>query len=100
MNTTSNLNIEQDDLIKNQPEEPDRRKNEEDFLYGAISGPQQEEFHVIKFNKKGKPSDRVLVIDGFNIFTRHLNKDADEGKAGADASGRTGGLVRSGSGRI
>ena len=45
-------------------------KKEEDFLYGQISGSQLQEFRVIKYNRKGKAKDRVLMIDGFNLSHR------------------------------
>ena len=45
-------------------------KNEEDFLYGQISGSGLEEFQVLKYNKKNKPKEIILGIDGFNISHR------------------------------
>ena len=45
-------------------------KMEEDFLFGLVTGKDEQEWSVIKFNKKGKPKERLLVIDGFNIRHR------------------------------
>ena len=42
-------------------------KLEEDFLYGLVTGSNLQEWQVIKYNKKGKGKDRILLIDGFNI---------------------------------
>lgn len=50
-------------------------KSEEDFLYGQISGSQLEEFSVIKFNEKGKAQERLLCIDGFNIYSKETRVD-------------------------
>ena len=55
-------------------------------MYGAISGPQQEEFNVIKFNRKGKGKEKILVIDGFYIFNRKIEKDKEESKQGGTAN--------------
>ena len=42
-------------------------KLEEDFLYGLVTGSNLEDWIVIKYNKKNKPKDRRLCIDGFNV---------------------------------
>lgn len=44
-----------------------RFKMEEDFLYGLVTGSNEQKWQVTKYNKKNKPKDRMLVIDGFNI---------------------------------
>ena len=48
-------------------------KLEEDFLYGLKTGSILQEWPVIKFNKKNKPKERVLCIDGFHIRHRKVN---------------------------
>jgi len=45
-------------------------KLEEDFLYGLVTGSDLQEWQVIKYNKKNKPKERILCIDGFNIRHR------------------------------
>ena len=52
-------------------------KMEEDFLFGLVTGKDEQEWSVIKFNKKGKPKERFLVIDGFNI--RHRKNTENQG---------------------
>lgn len=52
-----------------------RYKEEGDFLYGHVSGTQLEEFIVIKMKQKGKPQERQLCIDGFNIYTKEIPKN-------------------------
>ena len=42
-------------------------KKEEDFLYGLLTSKTLQRWPVTKFNKKGKPKDRIICIDGFNI---------------------------------
>ena len=54
-----------------------RIKMEEDFLYGLKSGSNLQEWQVIKFNKKNKPKDRILCIDGFNL--RHRKAVENQG---------------------
>lgn len=52
-------------------------KLEEDFLYGLVTGSNLESWQVIKYNKKQKPKDRMLLIDGFNI--RHEKTQDNRG---------------------
>ena len=47
-------------------------KHEEDFLYGLVTGSDLQEWPVIKYNKKNKPKDRILCIDGFNLKHRKM----------------------------
>ena len=42
-------------------------KREEDFLYGLLTSKTLQKWNVIKYNKKNKPKERILCIDGFNI---------------------------------
>jgi len=42
-------------------------KKEEDFLYGLLTSKTLQKWSVIKYNKKNKPKERILCIDGFNI---------------------------------
>ena len=50
-------------------------KLEEDFLYGLVTGSDLQEWHVIKYNKKNKPKDRILCIDGFNLKHRKAQEN-------------------------
>ena len=50
-------------------------KLEEDFLYGLVTGSDLQEWSVIKYNKKNKPKERVLCIDGFNIKHRKMKEN-------------------------
>eukprot|EP00354_Favella_ehrenbergii_P010525 CAMPEP_0170458512 /NCGR_PEP_ID=MMETSP0123-20130129/5457_1 /TAXON_ID=182087 /ORGANISM="Favella ehrenbergii, Strain Fehren 1" /LENGTH=108 /DNA_ID=CAMNT_0010722685 /DNA_START=267 /DNA_END=593 /DNA_ORIENTATION=- len=43
-------------------------KKEEDFLYGLLTSKKLQKWPVIKYNKKNKPKERILCIDGFNIY--------------------------------
>jgi hypothetical protein len=45
-------------------------KLEEDFLYGLVTGSEEQEWSVVKYNKKNKGKERQLQIDGFNIKHR------------------------------
>ena len=49
-------------------------KLEEDFLYGLVTGSDLQEWGVIKYNKKNKPKERILCIDGFNIKHRKVKE--------------------------
>lgn len=62
-------------------------------MYGHVSATQLEEFIVIKYNKKNKPQDRMLCIDGFNIYTKELTKDAKKGGAQSAAPGAQSGSL-------
>lgn len=70
----ANNKLEFDDLLLDQPADTKaqkRHKEEGDFLYGHVSGTTLEEFVVTKINKKNKPCEKILCIDGFNIWHRH-----------------------------
>ncbi len=43
-------------------------------MYGHLSGNALQEFRVTKFNRKGKPQERLLCIDGFYIHNREYKK--------------------------
>ena len=45
-------------------------KLEEDFLFGLVTGSDLQEWNVTKLNKKNKPKERILCIDGFNLRHR------------------------------
>ena len=50
-------------------------------MYGHVSGTTLEEFVVTKINKKNKPCEKVLCIDGFNIWHRE-RKEGQTQQAG------------------
>lgn len=49
-------------------------KDEGDFLYGHVSGSSLEEFVVTKINKRNKAQERLLCVDGFNIYNKEYTK--------------------------
>ena len=61
------LDSESDFAPEEQKTETKKYKLEEDFLYGLVTGSDLQEWNVIKYNKKNKPKERVLCIDGFNL---------------------------------
>ena len=52
-------------------------KQEEDFLYGLVTGSDLQEWNVTKYNKKNKAKERILCIDGFNL--RHRKHQENQG---------------------
>ncbi len=42
-----------------------------------MTGKDLQEWYVIKFNKKNKPKERILCIDGFNLW--HNRPEGDRG---------------------
>lgn len=78
---TNKLNAQgdQDDPLlqhnKSTSDVPKTYKQEGDFLYGYVSGNQLEEFAVIKYNRKNKAQERLLCIDGFNIYNKERTKN-------------------------
>ena len=46
----------------------DHQRNEDEFLFNQISASKYQEFKVIKINARGKKQERVLAIDGYNIY--------------------------------
>ena len=55
----------------------DGHRKEDDFLFGSISAAKYQEFTAIKINKRGKRQQRILGIDGFNIY--NIRKPKGEG---------------------
>ena len=49
-------------------------RQEDDFLYGQISGSMLQEFRVNKVNRKGKYTARILCIDGNSFFHKKVEK--------------------------
>lgn len=70
------LDLANDPLHKEEHKSTDKKsayfRKEEDFLYGQISGSQMEEFRVLKFSDSGKAQEKLLCIDGFNLFCKDV----------------------------
>lgn len=49
--------------------------SQDDFLFGSQSALQREEFNVLKTNRHNQKQNRVLVIDGSEIY--HLKQLID-----------------------
>lgn len=45
-------------------------------MYGHVSGTTLERFVITKINKKNKPQEKLLYIDGFNLW--HQDKKGDQ----------------------
>jgi hypothetical protein len=62
------------------PDDKEERKQmqyfrqEDDFLYGQISGSKLQEFRVLKSNRKGKFQERTLCIDGSSFYHKKLGR--------------------------
>ena len=71
--------FDSDDFGLEESKASDQRafKLEEDILYGLMTGKSLQEWPVTKFNKKNKPKERILCIDGFHI--RHRKVQVREG---------------------
>ena len=53
----------------------DHNRNEDEFLFNQISASKYQEFKVIKINARGKKQERVLAIDGYNIYNEMTEED-------------------------
>ena len=60
--------INTEPMIRRQTERIDMKKEVADYLYNEITSKRLEEFHVVKINRHGKKQNRVLGIDGYNIY--------------------------------
>jgi hypothetical protein len=49
-------------------ERVDTKKEVTDFLYNDMSAKRLEEFPIVKINHRGKRQNRILGIDGYNIY--------------------------------
>jgi len=55
-------------FMKNRANTVDKERHTKDFLFNELTSKKLQEFYVVKINSKGKRQNRILGIDGYNIY--------------------------------